>query len=129
MLKDGRHIPIMKINLISTGKLGGSDCLSTFGKTWWNITKGALVIEKGYRIGMLYLCPHNTDYSIFIASTETCTTLWHHRLCHMSDKGMHILYSRKLLLDMKQVNLKLCENRVYGKHKSHISQGWEIEEG
>ena len=46
MLKYVRHIPSMKINLISVGKLGDSSCLSTFGKTWWKVTKGALVIEK-----------------------------------------------------------------------------------
>ena len=55
---------------------------------WWNITKGALVIAKGDRIGTLYLCPHNTDYSISVASTETGAALWHHRLGHMNEKGM-----------------------------------------
>ena len=56
----------MKRNLISIGKLGDSGCLSTFGEMWWKITKVSMVIEKGYRIGTLYLCPHNTDYSIFV---------------------------------------------------------------
>ena len=46
MLKYVMHIPAMKINPISTGKLGDSANFSTFGKTWWKITKGALVIEK-----------------------------------------------------------------------------------
>ena len=46
LLKDIRNILSMKRNMISTGKLGDSGCLSTFGKTWWNITKGALVIKK-----------------------------------------------------------------------------------
>ena len=69
MLKDVRHILAMKINLISIGKLGDSVCLYTFGKTWWNITKGALVITKGNMIGTLYLCPHNTNYSIYVTST------------------------------------------------------------
>ena len=58
----------MKINLISTGQLGDSDCLSLFGKTWWKITKGSLVIEKGDMIGTLYLC-HNIDYYIYVVST------------------------------------------------------------
>ena len=34
MLKYVRHIPAMKRNLISTGKLGDSGCLSMFGETW-----------------------------------------------------------------------------------------------
>ena len=107
----------MNINLISTGKLGDSGCLSMFGETWWNITKGSLVIEKGDRVGMLYLCPHNIDYSISVASTKTGAALWHHRLGHMTEKGMQILHSRKLHPDLKQVSLQFCENCVYGKHK------------
>ena len=83
LLKDVRHITALKINLISTGQLGDSGCLSTFGETWWKITKGSLVIEKGDRVGMLYLCPHNTYYFVSVASIETCVMLWHHRLGHM----------------------------------------------
>ena len=88
LLKDLRHIPAMNINIISTGQLGASGYLSTFGKAWCKITKGSLVIEKGDMVGMLYLCPHNTDYYIFLASTETGAALWHHRLGQMSEKGM-----------------------------------------
>ena len=77
----------MKINLISTGQLGDGSCLSTFGETWWKITKGSLVIEKGDRVGTLYLCPHNIDYYISVTSIEIGTSLWHHRLDHMSEKG------------------------------------------
>ena len=58
MLKDVRHILAMKINMISTRKLGDSGCFTTFGETWWKITKGSLVIAKGDRVGTLYLCPH-----------------------------------------------------------------------
>ena len=110
-----KHIPAMKRNLISTGQLGDGGCLSTFGETWWKVTKGSMVIGKGNRIGTLYLCPHNTNYSISVASTETGAALWHHRLGDMSEKGMQILHSRKLLPDLKQVSLEFCENCVYGK--------------
>ena len=75
----------MKINLISTMPLEDSDCFSTFAKMWWKITKGALVIEKRYRIGTLYICPHNIDYFISVDSAETSTVLWHHRLGHISE--------------------------------------------
>ena len=113
----------MKINLISTGQLGDGGQLSTFGETWWKVTKGSMVIAKGDRIGTLYLCPHNTDYSMYVASTktgasrETGAVLWHHRLGHMSEKGMQIIHSRKLLPNLKQVSLEFCENCVYGKQK------------
>ena len=110
LLKYVRHIPTMKRNLISIGKLGDGGCLPMFGKTWWKITKGSLVITKGYMIGTLYLFPHNIDYSIFVDSIEIGAVLWHHRISHMSEKGMQILHSRKLLLDLKQVSLEFCEN-------------------
>ena len=58
----------MKRNLMSTAKLGDGGCLSTFEEMWWKITNGALVIAKGYRIGTFYLCPHNIDYFISVAS-------------------------------------------------------------
>ena len=69
LLKYVWHIPTMKINLTSIENLVYSDYLYTFGGTWWKVTKGSMVIAKGDRIGMLYLCPHNTDYSISVAST------------------------------------------------------------
>ena len=72
---------------------------------------------KGDMIGKLYLCPHNTNYFISVASTETGAALWHHRLGHMSEKEMQILHSRKLLPDLKQVSLEFCENCVYGRKK------------
>ena len=80
LLKYLRNIPTIKRNIVSTGKLGDRNCLFMFGKMSWKINKGALVIEKGDRIGMFYLCPHNTDYSISIASTKIGETLWHHRI-------------------------------------------------
>ena len=46
LLKDVSCIPAMKINMITTGQLEYSGCLSTFGKMWWKIIKGALVMEK-----------------------------------------------------------------------------------
>ena len=63
-MSDVRHIPAMKRNLISTRQLGDGGCLSTFGETWWKVTKGSMVIAKGNRIGTLFLCLDNTDYSI-----------------------------------------------------------------
>ena len=76
-----------------------------------------MVILKGDWVCTSYLCPHNTDHSISLASTGTDTTLWHHKLGHMSEKGMQILHSRKLLPDWKQVSLEFYENCVYGKQK------------
>jgi transposase InsO family protein len=65
----------------------------------------------------LYLCIGNTESSISLASTRVDTTLWHHRLGHISEKGMQILHKRNLLPDLKQIDLDFYEHCVYGKQK------------
>jgi hypothetical protein len=120
LLKEVRHILDLRRNLISTGKLESEGCISTFTDKAWNITKGSMVMEKGEKVGTLYLCTGNVDSSISLASTGVDTTLWHHRLGHLSEKGMQILHKRNMLPYLKQVDLDLCEHFVYGKHKRVI---------
>jgi hypothetical protein len=76
--------------------------------------------RKREKVGTLYLCTGNIDSSISLASTGVDTTLWHHRIGHMSEKGMQILHKKKLLLDLKQIDLDFCEHCVYGKNKRVI---------
>jgi hypothetical protein len=35
----------------------------------------------------------------------------------MSEKGMQIIHKKKLLPDLKQIDLDFCEHHFYGKHK------------
>jgi hypothetical protein len=88
LLKEVKHVPDLGKNLISIGKLASEGCISIFTDKTWKVIKGSLVIAKGEKVGTLYLCIGNTDSSISLASTEVDTTLWHHRLGHMSEKGM-----------------------------------------
>jgi hypothetical protein len=97
-------------NLISTGKLESEVCISVFTDKAWKVTKGSLVMEKGEKVGTLYLCIVNVDSSISLASTGVNTTLWHHRLGHMTEKGMHILHKMNLFPDLKHVDLDFCEH-------------------
>jgi hypothetical protein len=71
------------------------------------------VIEKGEKVGTLYLCTGNTDSYISLTSTGVDTTLSHHRIGHMSKKGMQILHKRNLLPDLKQIDLDFYEHCVY----------------
>jgi hypothetical protein len=112
LLKEVRHVPDLRTNLISTKQLESEGCISIFTDNMWKVTKGSLVTEKGEKVGTLYLCTSNTDSFIFLASTEVNTTLW-----HISEKGMHILHKRNLLLDINQIDLDFCEHCVYGKQK------------
>jgi hypothetical protein len=120
LLKEVRHVLNLRKNLISTGQLASEGFISIFTDNMRKVIKGSLVIEKGEKVGTLYLYTCNTNYSISLASTGVDTTLWHHRLGHMSEKGMKILHKRNLLLDLKQIDLDFCEHCVYGKQKRVI---------
>ena len=117
LLKELRHVPDLKKNPVSIGQLGGEGCVTTFIDKTWKVTKGALVIAKGEKVGTLYLCNGISNSVSDLTSRREDMALWHHRLGHMSEKGMHILHSRNLLLGLKHVDLEFCENFVYGKHK------------
>jgi hypothetical protein len=117
LLKGARHITDMRRNLISIGKLASEGFISIFKYKAWKVTKGSLAMAKGEKVGTLYLCIGNVDSSNSLASTCMNTTLWNHRIGHMSEKGMQILHKRNLFPDLKQVDLDLCEHCVYGKHK------------
>jgi hypothetical protein len=115
LLKEVKHVPDLRKNLISTGKLASEGCISIFIDKTWKVIKGSLVIVKGEKVGTLYLCTGNIDYSISLASIGVDIEFWHHSLAHMREKGMQILHKRKLFPDLKQINLDFCEHCVYGK--------------
>ena len=87
-MKEVRHVPDLRKNLISTRKLEIQGCISIFTYKAWKVTERSLVIEKEEKVGTLYLCTGDTDSSTYLAATGVDTTLWHHRLGHMSEKGM-----------------------------------------
>jgi hypothetical protein len=88
LLKEVIHLPDLRKNLISTGKLESEGCISIFTDKTWKVIKGSLVIAKGEKVGTLYLCTGNIDSSISLASTVVDMELWNHRLGHMIEKGM-----------------------------------------
>ena len=102
-------------------------------------------LAKGVKVGTLYLCTGHIVPSTLIASKKNeClgivvaveqgeqivasdTTLWHNRLGNMSEKGMKVLHSKKVLPSLKCVNMDFCENCVYEKQKrvSFVKTGKE----
>ena len=92
LLKEVRHVADLKKNLISTGQLGSEGCVKTFTDKTWKVTKGALIIEKGEKVGTLYLCNGISNSVNPLTSKGADAALWHHRLGHMSEKGMKILH-------------------------------------
>jgi hypothetical protein len=45
-------------------------------------------MAKGDKVCTLCLCTVNVESSISLAYTRVDTTIWHHRLGHMSEKEM-----------------------------------------
>ena len=117
VIKGGKACSRFEENLILIENLGGEGYVITFIDKTWKVTKGSLVIPKGEKVGTLYLCNGISNSVNALTSTGEDMSLWHHRLGHMSEKGMQILHSRNLLSGLKHVDLKFCENCVYGKHK------------
>jgi hypothetical protein len=69
LLKEVRHVPYLRKNIISRGKLESEGFISIFTDKEWKVTKGSLAIAKGEKVGTLYLCIGNTDSFIALAST------------------------------------------------------------
>ena len=118
----------MRKNPILMGQFKSEGCINTFIDKTWKVPKGDLAIEKGDNVGILYLCNGNANLYIDLAFVGAYITLWNHRLGHMSEKGMQILQSKKLLPSLKQVDLKFCELCIYGKLESEISHSSERKE-
>ncbi|VVB05037.1 unnamed protein product [Arabis nemorensis] len=55
ILKDVRHIPDMRLNLISYGKLDDVSLGNHFGEGKWKLTKGKLVMARGKKERSLYV--------------------------------------------------------------------------
>jgi hypothetical protein len=73
-LKEVGHVPDLRENIISIGQLASEGCISIFTDKVWKVTKGSLVITKGEKVGTLYLCTGNTNFSISLDSTRVDTT-------------------------------------------------------
>ena len=115
-LQGVRHVPGLRRNLVSVGQLDEEGYCTTFSGHEWKITKGALVIARGKKTGTLYVTS-NLENIIAVADADGKSNLWHQRLGHMSEKGMKTLLSKGKLPDLKNVDVGLCEDCIFGKQK------------
>ncbi|CAL1360545.1 unnamed protein product [Linum trigynum] len=116
LLKDVRHVPEMRLNLISVDKLDGEGYCNTFHNGQWKLTRGSLVLAKGKKLSKLYVMEAKISPEI-VNSAENGDTieLWHKRLGHMSEKSMAKLAQKKVIVGLDQVHLKKCVDCLAGK--------------
>ena len=126
-LKDVRYIPNLKKNLISLGQLDIYGLTHKVERGIMNVMKGSIVVMKTERKNGLFkllgdTCIHgNGDESIVMAiksdttSNKDKTKLWHSRLGHMGEKGLHILSKLGLFGDDQISKIDQCESYIMGK--------------
>ncbi|KAG8369441.1 hypothetical protein BUALT_Bualt14G0014000 [Buddleja alternifolia] len=116
ILRDVRHIPDIRHNIISTGKLDDDGYVSNFGEGKWKLTKGSLITAKGKKKNSLYLMQAKlSNGEVNAAVNNSSIELWHKRLGHLSQKGMQLLAKKKLLPDVNGIELQTCVDCLAGK--------------
>ncbi|KAL4582349.1 hypothetical protein LXL04_006896 [Taraxacum kok-saghyz] len=116
VLKDVRHVPDLRMNLISVGALDRQGYDNQFGDGTWKLLKGVLVVARGQLYGTLYKTHAKLlQPSLNAVKEETSPNLWHKRLGHMSVKGLTTLEKKKYISIAKDVALDPCEYCIFGK--------------
>ena len=118
ILKNVRHVPDLRLNLISIGKLDDDGFYSSFANGTWRLSKHSLVVAKGKKCCSLYksmmqLCKGEMN----VSEGDLTADLWHTRLGHMSAKGMEILARKDKLPKLKGMPLYTCTHCLVGKPK------------
>ncbi|KAJ4718977.1 Retrovirus-related Pol polyprotein from transposon TNT 1-94 [Melia azedarach] len=91
LLKNVKHIPNIRLNLISAGKLDDEGFSSNFSSGQWKLSKGSMTVARGKKYSSLYFMQAKiADNSINTVKNEDTIELWHRRVGHMND------HSRKL---------------------------------
>ncbi|KAK8596543.1 hypothetical protein V6N12_065028 [Hibiscus sabdariffa] len=106
-LKDVRHAPDIRLNLISAGKFDDERFCNTFSEGQWKLTKGSLVEARGKKSSNLYLMHASISRdTVNVTANENSTELWHKWLSHMSEKGHNFLAKKNQILGLKNATLK-----------------------
>ena len=80
-------------DLVSIGTLAEDGYMTTLGQSFWQITRGNLIMNHGSKYNNLYLLNvFSHEGSINVAELPI-VSLWHGRLCHCSQAGLDQLTS------------------------------------
>ncbi|KAH9670612.1 hypothetical protein KPL70_017043 [Citrus sinensis] len=116
-LRDVRHVPDLKRNLISLGMLDKIGCLVKLEPGTLKVLKGSMVVMKRNMSNGLYVLQESAitgDVAVSNQKTNK-TMLWHMRLGHMSERGLVELSKQGVLGVDKIEPLRFCEDCVLGK--------------
>nr|GEX14200.1 hypothetical protein [Tanacetum cinerariifolium] len=119
VLENMRCIPNLKRNLISLGTLNREGYTVKLQNGRVKVIKGSLMVLSGTMKGN---CVHSLDgwtesgeASVGIQEKESLAQVWHKRLGHISEAGLHKLEKRKVLGNKGLGKLEFCEKYVFEK--------------
>lgn len=116
VLKDVRHVPDLRFNLISGVALDRQGYENQFKEGTWKLSKGSMIVARGNICGSLYKTyVKSCQPSLNAIEEETPANLWHRRLGHMSVKGLTTLAKKEAISIDKDVSLDPCEHCLFGK--------------
>ena len=116
ILKDVRHVPDMRLNLISAGRLDDAGLVNHFGGGTWKLTKGSLIIARGNKEGSLYFMQGKLwKGEVNVAYDNSNLELSLKKLRHMSEKELQILAKKDILPNIKGKSLEPCIDCLAGK--------------
>ena len=107
LLKDVRHVPEVRLNLISAGRLDDEGYTGSIRNDVMKFNKGSLIVARAWKVNTLYSMNARLCLEEVNVASDTAGELWHKRLCHMSEKGMKRLADDNLI-PVKNVHLEKC---------------------
>ena len=116
VLKEVRHMPEMRLNLISTGKLDEAGMINQLGAGRWKLSRGSMIIARGKKEGSLYIMQGKICKWEINVAQDTTKELWHKRLGHMSEKGLEFL-AKDHFPNIKGQPLESCKDCLAGKQR------------
>ena len=114
-LRDVRHVPDIRLNLILTRRLDDEVYNGSFQNDMWMFYKGSVIVAQAEKQGTLYVMYAKLCKDEANVAANSSGELWHKRLGHMSERDMYILADKKLLLEVKGVHLEKCVDCLVGK--------------
>ena len=115
ILKNVRHVPDIRLNLISTHVLDKESYGNYFCDGKWKLSKGSLVFARGNICCTLYKTQVKLCKDVVSATQDSSPNLWHRQLAHMSEKGLQILAKKSPIPFAKGTSLNPCNFCLFGK--------------
>lgn len=115
ILRDVRHAPDIRLNLISVGRLDSDGFCNSFIGGEWKLSKGSLIVARGKKSSNLYMMQAFVSDSINAVDSKVTSDLWHRRLSHISEKGLNCLIRNNAISGLGTTKLDKCDHCMAGK--------------